>query len=116
MGVLPQSMTELIAPLEKSGAITRRPDAGNNRILRIELTAVGERLFAKAAEIAIRLERELYEDFDERELGRLNRLLTELTAKAEAHSLHPKVRRLATKLKAARGTTKVAVRRAGARR
>jgi DNA-binding MarR family transcriptional regulator len=119
MGVLPQSMTELIAPLEKSGAITRRPDAGNNRILRIELTALGERLFAKAAEIAIRLERELYEDFDERELGRLNRLLTELTVKAEAHSLHPKVRRLtkvATKLKAARATTRVAVRRAGARR
>jgi DNA-binding MarR family transcriptional regulator len=94
MGVLPQSMTELIAPLEQQGAIARRPDRANNRILRIELTAEGERIFAKATEIAIRVERELLEDFDERDLARVNRAFEELIAKAEAHSYHPKVRRL----------------------
>jgi len=94
MGVLPQSMTELIAPLEKQGAIVRRPDRDNNRILRIELTAAGERLYAKATEVAIRVEKELLEDLDETELSRLNRALTDLTSKAEAHSYHPKLRRL----------------------
>lgn len=94
MGVLPQSMTELIAPLEKQGAIVRRPDRDNNRILRIELTAAGERLYAKATEVAIRVEQELLEDLEATELGRLNGLLADLTLKAEAHSYHPKLRRL----------------------
>jgi DNA-binding MarR family transcriptional regulator len=94
MGVLPQSMTELIAPLEERGAITRRPDPANNRILRIELTAEGERVFAKGTEIAIRIERELLEGFDERALARLNRAFNDLIAQAEAHSYHPNLRRL----------------------
>jgi DNA-binding MarR family transcriptional regulator len=92
MGMLPQSMTELIAPLEKDGAITRQPDPTNNRILRIELTAAGERLFMKATQVAIRMERELLEGFDERELARLNHMFEALIATAEAHSHHPKVR------------------------
>jgi DNA-binding MarR family transcriptional regulator len=120
MGVLPQSMTELIAPLEQKGAIARRPDPDNNRILRIELTAAGERLFAKSTQIAIRLERELLDSFDERELKRLNRAFTELTAKAEAHACHPKLRRLArveTKVESSRTRQKPTVaRRAAPRR
>ena len=105
MGVLPQSMTELIAPLEKKGAIVRRPDPANNRILRIELTAVGERLFANGTEVALRVEQELLEGFEPPELAHLNRLLTKLTSAAEAHSYHPKLRRLrkaAAKAKPAR--------------
>jgi DNA-binding MarR family transcriptional regulator len=94
MGVLPQSMTELIAPLEQRGAILRRPDPANNRILRIELTADGEKIFAKGTEIAIRIERELLAGFDTRERARLNRAFTDLIAQAEAHSYHPNLRRL----------------------
>jgi DNA-binding MarR family transcriptional regulator len=94
MGVLPQSMTELIAPLEKKGAIARRPDPVNNRILRIDLTSAGERLFAKGTEAAMQIEKDLLEDFDARELGAVNRFLDALTTKAEAHSFHPKLRRL----------------------
>jgi DNA-binding MarR family transcriptional regulator len=94
MGVLPQSMTELIAPLEKKGAIVRRPDPGNNRILRIAVTSAGEKLFAKGTAAAIQIEKELLEDFDPRELATVNRFLGALTAKAEAHSFHPKLRRL----------------------
>jgi DNA-binding MarR family transcriptional regulator len=121
MGILPQSMTELIAPLEGMRAITRGPDPNNNRILRIALTAAGERLFAKATDIAIRLERELLEGFDQRDLAHLNQAFTELTAKAEAHACHPKLQRLtkvASKLKRP-GTTKKATlrpRRAASRR
>jgi DNA-binding MarR family transcriptional regulator len=119
MGVLPQSMTEVIGPLEKNGAIARRPDPDNNRILRIELTAAGDRLFAKATEIAIRVEQELLAGFDVRDLAHLNRLLGDLTHAAEAHSYHPKLRRLtkaAMKLKGTRTTTKKAVRRRTAAR
>ena len=112
MGVLPQSMTELIAPLEKKGAIVRRPDPSNNRILRSELTAAGERLFAKATDIAIRVEQELLEGFEPGDLAHLNRLLTALTAAAEAHSYHPKLRRMAAKAKLVRIAAKAPARRA----
>ncbi|HUL81897.1 MAG TPA: MarR family transcriptional regulator [Gammaproteobacteria bacterium] len=114
MGVLPQSMTELIAPLEKNGAIVRKPDPANNRILRIEMTAAGERLFAKGTEVAIRIEQELLDGFDARELAAVNRFFGELTAKAESHSFHPKLRRLtkvAAKAKALRTAAKRPARR-----
>lgn len=94
MGVLPQSMTEIIAPLEKRAAIVRRPDQGNNRILRIELTSDGERLFERATKLAIRVERELVEELAPREIEELNRLLSAVIVKAEGHSYHPKLRRL----------------------
>lgn len=94
MGVLPQSMTELIAPLEQRGAIARRPDPDNNRILRIVLTAAGERLFSRGAEVGERLDRELFAGFDEREHERLNETFTDLIARAESHVFHPKLRRI----------------------
>jgi DNA-binding MarR family transcriptional regulator len=114
MGMLPQSMTELIAPLENSGAIVRRPDAANNRILRIELTAAGDRLFMKATQVAIRMEHELLKGFEERELTRLNQMFEALIATAEAHSHHPTLRQRAKT--AARGTPATARKRPAARR
>jgi DNA-binding MarR family transcriptional regulator len=93
MGVLPQSMTELIAPLEKRGAILRRRDSRNQRILRIALTAGGEKLFEQATALAIRLERELLEGFDARQLEQLNSSFGALIASAERHSFHPTLRR-----------------------
>jgi DNA-binding MarR family transcriptional regulator len=100
MGVLPQSMTELIAPLEKRGAIARRRDSRNRRILRIELTSAGETLFVQATVVAIRVERELLEDFDARQLERLNKGFAALIATAEQHSYHPTLRRRADAAKA----------------
>ena len=122
MGVLPQSMTELIAPLEQRGAIARRPDPDNNRILRIVLTAAGERLYARGAEVGQRLERELFSSLDENERPRLNETLNELIARAESHVDHPKLRRLtkgvakSEPLAAAGRVARRSVRRATARR
>ena len=93
-GVLPQSMAELISLLAKRGLITRTPDNVNNRILRTEVTAAGRKIFAKATELAIRLERELFEGFEPREVDELNRLLGRLIASAERHSYHRKLRSL----------------------
>lgn len=95
MGVLPQSMTELIAPLEHRGAIARRPDPDHNRILRIELTEAGERLFARAAEVGARMHRELFAGLGASDLARLNETFTDLIARAESHICHPRLRRLA---------------------
>jgi DNA-binding MarR family transcriptional regulator len=93
-GVLPQSMTELISLLEKRGLIARTPDNVNSRILRIEVTSAGRELFEKGTEVAIRLERELFEEFDRREVEALNGLFGRLIASAERHSYHPKLRSL----------------------
>ncbi len=119
MGVLPQSMTELIAPLEKRGAIVRRPDPTNNRILRIELTGAGQKLFDKGTEIARQLERDLVEGFAPQDVEQLNRAFNELIAKAEGHSFHPKLRRLTRavgKTKSAAAEAKSPARKARARR
>jgi DNA-binding MarR family transcriptional regulator len=119
MGVLPQSMTELIAPLEKRGAIVRAPDPTNNRILRIQLTNAGQRLFDKGTEIARQLERELLEGFESKDVEQLNRSFSELIASAEAHSFHPKLRRLSRaekRVKPAAAAAKAPARKARARR
>jgi DNA-binding MarR family transcriptional regulator len=95
MGVLPQSMTELIGPLEKRGAILRRSDTRNQRILRIALTPSGEKLFERATDLAVRLERELLQGFETRQLEQLNKSFAALIASAEQHSFHPTLRRRA---------------------
>lgn len=105
-GVLPQSMTELIAPLEKRGAIARRRDSRNRRILRIELTAAGEKLFEQATALAIRLEQELLDGFGAGKVDELNRIFTALIASAEQHSYHPTLRRAAAKTRPKRQTQK----------
>ena len=118
-GVLPQSITELISLLAKRGLIARTPDSANNRILRIEVTAAGHKLFEKATELAIRVERELFEGFETREVETLNRLFARLIESAERHSYHPKLRslpRAAAKAQPTRVARKSASRRRAASR
>jgi len=65
------------------------------------------------------VERELVENFAPREVEELNRLFAALIAKAEAHSYHPKLRRLgrsAAAAKAARPAPKPRTRRRTAAR
>src|SRR5262245_66428540 len=73
-GVLPQSMTELISLLGKRGLIERAPDSVNSRILRIEDTAARRKLLQTGKEVALRLDRDLSERFDSRQVDTLNRL------------------------------------------
>jgi len=74
----------------------------------------------KRAELAIRVEKELVDGFATSEIEELNRLLSGLTEKAEAHSHHPKLRRLGktgAKAKSARAeSNRRGHRRAAARR
>ena len=98
MGVLPQSMTELIAPLEKRGAILRQRDSRNQRILRIALTTAGDKLFEQGTALAMRVERELLGHFDAGQVEQLGKDFAALVASAEKHSFHPKLQRLGKKV------------------
>jgi DNA-binding MarR family transcriptional regulator len=94
-GVRPQSIVDLITPLERDGLIKRREAAEHRRILRINLTPAGEQVLARALTVASDLEKELLAGLTAVELARLHQGLTKLMASAEAHETHPVVRRSA---------------------
>ena len=94
-GIRPQSVVDLIGPLEREGLIRRREAPEHRRILRITLTAAGEQLFARALPAAAQLERELVSTLKANELAGLRKGLEKLLANAEVHESHPAVRRSA---------------------
>jgi DNA-binding MarR family transcriptional regulator len=93
--VRPQSIVDLIGPLERDGLIKRREAPEHRRILRINLTTAGEQLLARALIVASDLEKELLAGLTVAELARLHQGLTKLLASAEVHETHPGVRRTA---------------------
>jgi DNA-binding MarR family transcriptional regulator len=96
-GIRPQSVVDLIGPLERRGLIKRREAPEHRRILRITLTAAGEQLFARALPAAAELERELLANLTGTELAGLRKGLEKLLANAETHESHPVMRRSAAK-------------------
>jgi DNA-binding MarR family transcriptional regulator len=108
IGVRPQSIVDLIGPLERRGLIKRKEAAEHRRILRIRLSAAGERLLARTIPVARQLEEELFAGQTAQQTSYLRTGLTKLLASAQAHEAHPIVRRAAT---AARETARPARRR-----
>lgn len=94
-GVRPQSVVDLIGPLERAGLIKRREAPEHRRILRISLSAAGEQLLARTVPVASQLERELLAGFSVAEISRLRASLTRLLETAESHEAHPVMRRSA---------------------
>jgi DNA-binding MarR family transcriptional regulator len=94
-GIRPQSIVDLIGPLERRGLIKRREAPEHRRILRITLSAAGEQLFARALPAAAQLESELLATLNATELAGLRNGLEKLLANAEAHESHPAMRRSA---------------------
>jgi len=93
IGVRPQSIVDLIQPLEKKGLIKRRQDPEHGRILRIELTAPGERLLDRVIPVARSLEEELFSSLTAEQVEHLRDGLLQLLASAQAHESHPIARR-----------------------
>jgi DNA-binding MarR family transcriptional regulator len=93
IGVRPQSIVDLIGPLEREGLITRREDPEHRKILRITLSPSGARVLARATPVARRLESELLSNLSELEAGHLREGLTKLLASAQSHGAHPLARR-----------------------
>jgi DNA-binding MarR family transcriptional regulator len=117
-GVRPQSVAELIGPLELRGLITRKEAAEHRRILRISLSAAGEQLLARAKPVARQLEKELLANLTVPELTRLREGLLKLLANAESHETHPVVRRSAAAMRAeiSRSSRKSSARSSSVRR
>jgi DNA-binding MarR family transcriptional regulator len=95
VGVRPQSIGEIIAPLERKALISRHEKPEHRRILRISLTAAGRQVLARGTRIGLQLEKELVSDLDAAELAALRKGLSKLLASAQQHECHPEVRRLA---------------------
>jgi DNA-binding MarR family transcriptional regulator len=95
IGVRPQSIVDLIRPLERSGLIKRRKAPEHGRILRISLTAAGVRLLGRALPVARQLEAELFSNVTAQEIAHLREGLAKLLANAQAHETHPAGRRAA---------------------
>ncbi len=97
IGVRPQSIVDLIGPLEREGLIKRREAPEHRRILRIRLSAAGERLLEQAIPVARQLEVELLSSLTPSEIANLRKGLTKLLAGAQTHDTHPSVRRSAAR-------------------
>jgi DNA-binding MarR family transcriptional regulator len=96
VGVRPQSIVDLIRPLERGGLIRRKQAREHRRILRIYLTAAGERLLDRAIPVARQLEEELFSSLTGPEIAHLREGLTKLLSSAQAHETHPAVKRAAS--------------------
>jgi DNA-binding MarR family transcriptional regulator len=89
VGVRPQSVIEILAPLERKRLVRREASPAHRRILHTHLTTAGQNLLADALRIAARIEAELLVDLNDSQLSTLQEALTKLWARAERHELHP---------------------------
>ena len=90
VGVRPQSVIEVLAPLERKRVSSKREASRTNRrILHTRLTAAGQKLLAGALRVAAGIETGLLSDLNDSQLRILQEALAHLWARAESHELHP---------------------------
>ena len=89
IGVRPQSIIEVIRPLERRHLIKREPSPEHRRILHTRLTPAGEKLLLEGLEVAARIERELLAGLTSEELAGFSAALARLWERAEKHELYP---------------------------
>jgi DNA-binding MarR family transcriptional regulator len=89
IGVRPQSILEVIGPLERRGLIEREASPAHRRTLHIQLTASGRKVLQQALRVASKLEAELLSALSAREIAVLQKALVKLWERAEKHDLHP---------------------------
>ena len=78
--IAPQSMTEVVASLERKLLIARRQSAAHGRVLAIRLTAAGTRLLAKCDRAVDQLEVEAFACFGAAELAAFRGLMSKALA------------------------------------
>ena len=96
LGVRPQSIVELIRPLEQAGFIRRRQAAEHRRILRISLTTAGARLLAQVIPVARQLEEDLFSSLTGQEVSNLRTGLTKLLSSSQTHVTRAPAKRSVT--------------------
>jgi DNA-binding MarR family transcriptional regulator len=96
LGVRPQSIIQIIGPLEHRGLVKRERRPGHRRILRTRLTATGHALVHDALLVAARVEMELLAQVGGEQTLGLRHALTKLLQSAETHALRRKSIRVRT--------------------
>jgi DNA-binding MarR family transcriptional regulator len=75
VGITPQSMSEVIATLERKGLITRTTRDDNRRIADVALTALGEAVLRQAEDRVDVVERDLFREVSAQEVSILRETL-----------------------------------------
>ena len=78
LSITPGAMTSRLDKLEARGLVRRVPDADDRRVLQIELTDEGDRLWSEAVGVQAEKERLIAAALDEDEKEQLNGLLRKL--------------------------------------
>ena len=89
IGVRPQSVSGIIAPLEQKRLLKRVANPSYRRILHSRLTRAGSKLVAKAIQAAGSIEAELLTGLDDKQVTALQQALADLWERAEKHEPHP---------------------------
>src|SRR3954451_22288947 len=84
VGIEGPTLTHHLDALEKAGLIDRSRDSDDRRIVRVELTAAGEKLFLRLAKAAMGFDQRLREGVSDRELVAVRRVLEGLPANVAA--------------------------------
>ncbi|GIF04313.1 MarR family winged helix-turn-helix transcriptional regulator [Actinoplanes siamensis] len=79
LGASPSGMSGLVARLERSGCVSRSPDPGDARAVRLALTPHGQRAVGRARELVDDLNVQLTAGFDEAEVAVVQRWLEHVT-------------------------------------
>lgn len=75
IGTPPSRLVALVDDLEERGVVQRRPNPNDRRHHALHLTAAGERLMGKLAEVGIAHENDLFAGLNQTERARLHELL-----------------------------------------
>jgi MarR family transcriptional regulator for hemolysin len=84
VGIEGPTLTHHLDAMEKAGLIERSRDPDDRRIVRVELTPAGEKLFLELAKAAMAFDQRLREGVSDRELDAVRRVLERLRANVAA--------------------------------
>jgi DNA-binding MarR family transcriptional regulator len=80
MFLTPPTVSRMLKTMEQGGVIERRPDADDQRVTRVYLTAKGRRLAEELREVTSRYVAETFGSLPDEDLRKLTRLLDKLSA------------------------------------
>jgi DNA-binding MarR family transcriptional regulator len=86
--VTPATLTNILHRMEKTGLINRTRDAGDNRISRVTLTALGEERLMQAFALSQRIEDRTFDSFSEDEKKTIRGFLQQIHANLTDYT-HP---------------------------
>jgi len=78
--VTPATMTRMIQRMEKSGFVTRKPDAVDQRVLRVHVTRAGRAVRGKLEQVWALMDRDCFIGFDGPDRAALEGLLLRVRA------------------------------------